>query len=73
MSKENIIQENVESAKKMGFLRLEVIRFDSADVIATSLDPSLSLDEHELIIPTYGQGQTSVVPNPFSGSSNMMQ
>lgn len=30
--------------------KLEVIRFNSEDIIATSLTPTLNADEHEMII-----------------------
>ena len=54
----------MNSNKKMGQPILELIRFDSADVIATSGIPSVILGEYEqIMIP----GQTSYIsPNPMS-------
>lgn len=52
-----------KNMRKMEQPKLDVIRFDSADVIATSGMPLFTPDDHEMIIPM-NQNSGS---NPLSG------
>ena len=52
----------MNSAKKMANPTVKLIRFESADVIATSI-PAPVLGDHEMIIP---MGQAFVSPNPMA-------
>ena len=54
----------MNSNKKMGQPILELIRFDCADVIATSGIPSLILGDYDQII--VAPGQPFISPNPMS-------
>ena len=65
------IQEIMKS-RKIGMPKLEVIRFNSADVIATSaIFPTLDSDEYEAILPTTNPAYTD--PGSYYNSGNNTQ